>query len=241
LATSAGLSRQKKWSVTLPGATTRSLILTLETRPGSQRELEEVLAWKMDRGFGVPLNELSVTKEVLSKDPQGRGRYLVVATRIPVLAEYESVFGTLGWRAGLILPRHLGEAQWLTGNGFKGDTLLVSSSEEGFTAMVFRDNQPIVLRSIQCEEQEREDEFYRLLLFYRDRRASDVIDPNQMLSGLLVTGNGFNKARASEIVNETLGGDLRALGAEDVGLHLPTQDLSFDAIAAPAGLAALSL
>ena len=205
------MGRQKKWSVTLPGATTRTLILTLETRPGSQRELEEVLAWKMDRGFGVPLNELSVSREALPKDPQGRDRYLVVATRIAVLAEYENVFSSLGWRAGLILPRHLGEAQWLRGNGFRGDTLLVSSSEEGFTAMVFRDKQPIILRSILCEEAEREDEFYRLLLFYRDRRAADVAEAGQMLSGLLVTGNGFSKVRASEIVNETLGGHLRAL------------------------------
>ena len=241
LATSAGLLRQKRWSITLPGATTRTLIMTLETRPGSPRELEEVLAWKMDRGFGVPLDELSVSREALPKDPQGRDRYLVVATRVAVLEEYENIFRTLGWRAGLILPRHLGEAQWLTGNGFRGDTLLVSSSEEGFTAMVFRDKQPIILRSILCAEEEREDEFYRLLLFYRDRRAANATEASQMLSGLLVTGNGFSKARASEIVNETLGGDLRALEAEDLGLHLPTRDLSFDAIAAPAGLAALSL
>jgi len=33
---------------------------------------------------------------------------------------------------------------------------------------------------------------------------------------------------------------LRALDAEDLGLQLPSSDLSFDAIAAPAGLATLS-
>jgi hypothetical protein len=241
LAASAGLLRQKRWSVTLPGATTRSLILTLETRPGSQRELEEVLSWKMDRGFGVPLDELSISREPLSKDSQGRDRYLVVATRVAVLEEYEDVFRTLGWRAGLILPRHLGEAQWLKGNGLRGDSLLVSSSDEGFTAMVFRDKQPLILRSIRCEQDEREDEFYRLLLFYRDRRAADPAEIAQMLSGLLVTGSGFSKARAGEIVNETLGSNLHALEAEDLGLQLPNRDLSFDAIAAPAGLAVLSL
>jgi hypothetical protein len=241
LAASAGLLRQKRWSVTLPGATTRSLILTLEARPGSQRELEEVLSWKMGRGFGVPLDELSVSREALTKDSHGRDRYLVVATRVAVLEEYENVFRTLGWRAGLILPRHLGEAQWLKGNGLRGDALLVSSSDEGFTAMVFRDKQPIILRSILCEQEEREDELYRLLLFYRDRRAADSTETAPMLSGLLVTGSGFSKARAGEIVNETLGGNLYALEAEDLGLHLPNGDLSFDAIAAPAGLAVLSL
>jgi hypothetical protein len=240
LATSAGLARQKRWSVTLPGATTRTLILTLETHPASRRELDEVLAWKMDRGFGVPLDELSISREALPKDPQGRDRYLVVGTRVAVLAEYENVFSSLGWRAGLILPRHLGEAQWLKGTGFGGDTLLVSSSEDGFTALVFRDRQPIILRSIVCDEEEREDEFYRLLLFYRDRRTGDSVE-DQKLAGMLITGDGFSKSRASEIVNETLGGNLRALKAEDLGLELPTRELSFDAIAAPAGLAVLSL
>ncbi|MGH9970154.1 MAG: hypothetical protein ACREBG_20495 [Pyrinomonadaceae bacterium] len=240
LAASTGLLKQKRWSVTLPEATTRSLILTLETRPGSQSELEEMLAWKMGRGFGTSLDELSISREELPKDAQGRARYLTVATRVAVLEEYEDVFRSLGWRAGLILPRHLGEAQWLMGNGVTGDTLLLSSADEGFTAVVFREKRPLILRSVRCEPQEREDEFYRMLLFYRDRRSSDETETSQLLSGLLVTGNGFSKVRASEIVNETLGGNLRPLEAKDLGLQLPTRELAFDAIAAPAGLATLS-
>jgi len=240
MAASAGLLRHKRWSVTLPEATTRTLILTMETRAGSQSELEEVLAWKMDRGFGVPLNELSISREELPKDAQRRARYLVVATKAAVLREYEDVFSLLGWRAGLILPRYLGEAQWLKGNGFGGDTLLVSSSPDGFTAVVFRAQRPLILRSVRCDRQDQEDELYRLLMFYRDRRATDTPESGQLLSGLLVTGNGFSKARVSEIVNETLGGDVRPLDAYDLGLQLPSRDLSFDAIAAPSGLATLS-
>jgi hypothetical protein len=194
----------------------------------------------MDRGFGVPLAELSISREELPKDAQGRARYLVVATRAAVLREYEDVFGLLGWRAGLILPRYLGEAQWLKGNGFRGDTLLVSSSRDGFTAVVFRDQRPLILRSVRCDEQEQEDELYRLLMFYRDRRSVDTAESAQLLSGLLVTGDGFSKARVSEIVNETLGGDVRPLEAYDLGLQLPSRDLKFDAIAAPSGLATLS-
>lgn len=239
LARSAGLLRQKRWSVSLPEATARTLILTLETQIGSQSELEEVLKWKMDRGFAIPLDELSISRERLSKDAQGRDRYLVVAMRLSLLEEYESLFAELGWRAGLLLPRHMGESQWLKGNGFTGDSLLLSSSDEGFTAVVFRERQPLISRSISCEPHEREDELYRLLLFYRDRRTADP-DQASQLTSLLVTGDGFNKERASEIVNETLGGNLRPLDAEDVGLRLPTRDLDFDTIAAPAGLATLS-
>ena len=145
----------------------------------------------------------------------------------------------LGWRAGLVLPRHIGESQWLTRNGSSGDSLLLSSTPEGFTASVFRDKQPLIFRSIDCDPDEREDELYRLLLFYRDRRATES-ESDQPLSRYLVTGDGFDKARANEIINETIGGDLRPLDAEDLGLRLPGSGLDFDAIAAPAGLATLS-
>ena len=239
LAAGAGLLKQKRWSVTLPEATSRSVILTLETQPGSNSELEEVLTWKMERGFGIALTELSISRERLSQDSQGRDRYLVVAARTAVLDEYESVLSSLGWRAGLILPRHMGEAQWLTLNVFNGDSLLLSSSDEGFTAIVFRGKQPLILRTVWCEPREREDEFYRLLLFYRDRR-SDVEQVSHLLSRLLVIGEGFTKDRAREIVNQTLETELQVLDAQDLGLQLPTRDLSFDAIAAPAGLATLS-
>ena len=239
LAASAGLLKQKRWSVSLPEATARTLIVTLETNVGSSSELEEVLRWKMDRSFGVPLDELSVSRERLVKDSQGRDRYLVVATRLAVLAEYEHLFSLLGWRAGLVLPRHIGESQWLTRNGFDGDSFLLSSTNEGFTGVVFRDKQPLIFRSIDCDADEREDELYRLLLFYRDRRAAES-EFEQPLSRFMVTGDGFDKARASEIVNETMGGDLHPLDAQDLGLSLPARGLDFDAIAAPAGLATLS-
>lgn len=239
LAASAGLLKQKRWSVSLPEGTTRTLMVTLESNVGSGSELEEVLKWKMDRGFAVPLDELSVSRERLSKDAQGRDRYLVVATRLAILAEYEHLFSMLGWRAGLVLPRHMGESQWLTRNGAAGDSLLLSLTTEGFTAIVFRDKQPLIFRHIKCDPDEREDELYRLLLFYSDRRANES-EFEQPLTRFLITGSGFDKARASEIVNETTGGDLRPLEAEDLGLRLPAGDLEFDLIAAPAGLATLS-
>ena len=240
LATSAGLIQQKRWSVALPDATSRSLILTLESRPASSAELEEVLTWKMERGFGGSLSELSISRERLPADTQGKDRYLVVATRTSILAEFENVLATLGWRAGLILPRHIGEGQWLTMNGAPGDALLLSSSEKGFTAVVFRGKQPLIIRTVTCEPDECEDELYRLLLFYRDRRGGETEQMGHLLSRLLVVGELLGKERAGEIVNETLGANLHSLNAEDLGLQLATRELSFDALAAPAGLAALS-
>ena len=240
LATSAGLLRHKRWSVTLPEAASRSMILTLESRPSSSSELEEVLKWKMERGFGESLDELSISRERLPADAQGRERYLAVATRSSTLAEFEAVLKSLGWRAGLILPRHMGESQWLTRNGVQGDSLLLSSSDSGFTAVIFRGRQPLIIRSIHCAAEECEDELYRLLLYYRERRAGETVDTGQSLFRVLVVGDMLDKNRVGEIVNETLGTDLRPLDATDLGLQLPSRELDFDAIAAPAGLATLA-
>jgi hypothetical protein len=239
LAASAGLLRQKRWSLSLPEATTRTLVLTLESQTQSAGELQDVLKWKIERGFGFDLEELSVSKDRLRKDTQGRDRYLVIAVKKSVLAEYERLLESLGWKAGLILPRHLGEAQWLMRNGTPGDSLLLSGSSQGFTGVIFRDKHPLIVRTVTCTEDEFEDEFYRLLLFYRDRGGADGGD-GQNLSRLMIIGEGITKERAGEIVNETTGGDLRPLEAEDLGLQLPSRDFSFDSIAAPAGLATLS-
>jgi hypothetical protein len=240
LAGSAGLLKQKRWSVALPEAASRTLILNLESQPASNAELEEVLTWKMERGFGTEVAELSVSRERLPPDAQARDRYLVVATRTAVLEEYENALHSLGWRAGLVVPRHVGEGQWLTMNGARGDSLLLSFAETGFTAVVFRGKQPLIVRSVNCDAAECEDDLYRLLLFYRDRSAGGTATGGNSLARVLIVGELLAKDRAREIVNETLEVNLRSLGAADLGLQLATRELSFDEIAAAAGLATLS-
>jgi hypothetical protein len=242
LVTSAGLARQRKWSAALPEAAARTVIITLESAPTSRAEMEEILRWKIERGFGAPLEELRVARQRLNSDSQGHPRYLATATHESVLAEYEAVFAALGWRTGLVLPRHVGEVRWLERSNRPGDALLLSSHLEGFTAMLIRGTQPVIVRSVMCEPEDRDDELFRLLLFYRDRLApvDDNASPPHGLERLLVVGDGFSKEHVSEIINETLGVNLPALGPEEVGLNLPSSELSFDLIAAPAGLATLA-
>ena len=92
-----------------------------------------------------------------------------------------------------------------------------------------------------CETDDRHDELYRLLLFYRDRVISSDGEANgNALDRLLVVGEGFDKDHVSEIVNETLETLPRVLNSTDVGLVLPPGELSFDSLAAPAGLATLA-
>ncbi len=235
LVTSAGLLRQKKWSVTLPEATTRSAILTLEAAGGSRREIEEVLEWKIERAFGAPAAELRLGREEMPANEQKQARYLVTGVRLAVLAEYEAAFTALGWQTGLVLPRHIGEAQWLRNGG--GDGLLLSAHDDGFTAVLLRNNRPLTLRTVFCATEECDDELHRLLLFYRDRSASN--GDGSSVNRLLVMGDRLDKRRVAEIAEEALGVKLQPLAAHDVGLSIPG-DLPFDTIAAPAGLARLA-
>jgi hypothetical protein len=141
----------------------------------------------------------------------------------------------MGWKAGLILPRAVSETKWLVGDG--SDSLLISSQNDGFTALLMRGNEAAVVRSVTCTAQECDDEIYRLLMFYHDRFAD--ADSGGYLDKLLVVGKELIPAKIKEISAEALGRAVTILRPEDVGLNMPASSLRFDDIAAPAGLAAL--
>ncbi len=251
LVTNTGLVKRRRWSVALPEAAVRTSILTLESTPSSRAEREEMLRWKAERTIGAPLDELRVGRLRLRADAQGRGRYLFTAVRLSVLAGYEEAFGALGWHAGLVLPRHMGEAWWLMNEGggrhALADSLLVSSHREGFTAVVLRGGEPLYVRGVICDAEDRADELYRFLLFYRDRNAPQGEDGGERLAPagetidrVLVAGQGLAEAEAGAIIQETLSAPPRTLTAEDLRLLFPDRELDFNLLAAPAGLAALA-
>lgn len=242
LATTAGLIKQHRWSAALPENATRTAVVTLESAPASRGEMEEMLQWKTERALGAPPAEVRTSRERLTPDPQGRPRFLVTAVRLSVLEEYESVFAALGWQTGLVLPRHMGDAWWLMRDGAgPSDALLVSGYAEGFTAVLLRRRQPLVVRNVQCDVEDCTDELYRFLLFYRDRLTPAAAEggPAGGVERLLVTGTGFDARAASTVVEETLSVAPRTLRAEDLRLVFPSDQLDFAQLAAPAGLAAL--
>ncbi|MDQ3908012.1 MAG: hypothetical protein M3268_06670 [Acidobacteriota bacterium] len=244
LAETTGLARRRRWSVALPEASTRTAILTLESAAASRAETDEMLRWKIERTFGAGEEDLRVSRHSLGADAQGRARYLACAVRLEVLAEYEEAFAALGWHAGLVLPRHMGEEQWLLRSRAAADSLLVSSHAEGFTAALLRGARPLLVRSIVCEPEDRADELYRFLLFCRDRLLSPADGEDDTAASsidrMLVAGQGIDEPQAAQIVEETLHTRPRMLRAEDVRLSLPSPELSFAQLAAPAGLASLA-
>jgi hypothetical protein len=232
---SAGLMNQKNWSVSLPSNTARTAILTLEAGASAKGENDEILEWKAEQSFGAPAGELRITRYKISDDREGRSRYFATAVKLSVIDEYETLFESLGWTAGLILPRALSETKWLMGGTDRTDSLLLSSQNDGFTALLLRGDEPAVVRSVTCSKNELDDEIYRLLMFYHDRFADGQSGGD--LDSLLVVGKDLQPSRIRDISTEALGRTLRVLRPEDVGLNLPVGNLTFDDLAAPAGLA----
>jgi Tfp pilus assembly PilM family ATPase len=233
----AGLRRQKRWSVSLPSNTARTAILTLDAEPASKDELTEILDWKSEQTFGAPSGGLRIARRKIKSDSTGKARYFATAVKLSVIDEYETLFETLGWHAGLIMPRAVSEANWLVDAKSKNDSLLISSQTDGFTALLLRGDEPTVVRSVTCSDSERDDEIYRLLMFYRDRFGEGSSDNS--LEKLLVIGKDFAPAKLKDIAGEALGRTLNILVPEDIGLSMPVQTLRFNDVAAPAGLATL--
>lgn len=234
----AGLLNQKKWSIALPSNTARAAILTLDSEPASAGEREEILDWKAEQSFGAPAAHLRIAMEKISPDSSKRVRYFATAVKLAVIDEYETHFESMGWQAGMIVPRAVGEANWLMGGGEANDALLISSNNDGFTALLLRGDEPAVVRSVTCTANEIDDEVYRLVMFYNDRFGGPA--GNGKLENVLVVGEEFAPARVQSIASEALGRDVRVLSSDDVGLSLPGGGINFNDLASPAGLAALS-
>ena len=232
---SAGLMSQKNWSVSLPSNTARTAILTIDNGTSSRGDTDEILDWKAEQSFGAPAGELRITRHKIANDRDGRSRYFATAVKLSVIDEFETIFESLGWNAGLILPRAVSETRWLIGGSEGFDSLLLSSQNDGFTALLLRGGEPTVVRSVTCSVNERDDEIYRLLMFYNDRFASPQSGTG--LENLLIIGKDFVSSKIRDISTEALGRSVRILRAEDVGLNVPVGDLAFDDLAAPAGVA----
>ncbi|HMJ09592.1 MAG TPA: hypothetical protein VK468_11340 [Pyrinomonadaceae bacterium] len=229
----AGLMKQRNWSIALPSNTARSAILVIDSDTGGAN-LEEVLEWKAEQNFGVPSGEMRITRQKIADSAEGRSRWFATAVKLSVIDEYETVFESLGWKAGLILPKAVGETRWLLSAKGAPDSLLISEQNDGFTAMLIRNNEPTVVRTVTCTHAETDDEIYRLLMFYRDRFA---VDSTALMDKLLVIGKNFVRSRIRDISADALGQPLGTMDAEDIGLSLPIGALTLDDVAAAAGLA----
>ena len=232
----AGLANRKKWSVTLPQGATRTVVVSVEGNPTSRKEIDEILAWKVERALGITMSGLRIARERLSGSAGGQ-RYLVTVSPESVLAEYEAVFQTIGWQVGLLLPKLLGEAEWILGGTAASDKLLISAHAGGFTSMIVRGGQPLLIRT-HDSVQSFADEIYRVVLFYLDRFPADS-ELQSKLEQLMVIGVA-DRDQVIEAVADATGSAPHLMTPNDLGLDLQGQPISFDSIAAASGPAILA-
>ncbi|MBI3652205.1 MAG: hypothetical protein HY231_14385 [Acidobacteria bacterium] len=236
-AEAAGLANRKQWSIALPEGAARSIVVTLESKPANRKELNEVIAWKVERVIAMPSAELLISRQKLK--PLGKQeRYLTTVARHAVLDEYESLFQSVGWQTGLMLPRHIGEAQWLMHDKTAGDKMLVSSNREGFTALVVRDNEPVLVRNYTCDVDSKADDLHRFALYYRERLAQSL-DAAPQLAGLLVLGD-IDESAAQEAVGDALDEKPHIYHPHEFGLYLDDEQAWFTHLSGAAGLASLA-
>lgn len=233
--TECGLRNKKLWSVALPGDTARSAIHSISEPPSSKRELEEILDFKAETAFGLPAGELRVSRIRLAPDSEGSTRFLSTAIAQNILEEYEAAFGRLGWRAGLVLPKAVSEMKWLEDAGGEGDSLLISSEANGFTAVLLRRSEPVVVRSISCTSAEIDDEIFRLLVYYQDRFMAEGKENG--LTRFLAVGGQELTERLNKITSDALGKEVSWLSPGEIGLSVAGAGPEFSSVAAPAALA----
>lgn len=230
----AGLSNKKRWSVALPEGVARTMVISLETKPSGNRELSEMISWKVERVVTAPSSELRITRQRISP-LGGEERYLVSVAVEMVMREYEALFGGFGWHAGLLLPRHVGEAQWLVWDASTGDKMLVSDNSAGLTAVISQRGEPTLVRAIACEADSKLDELYRLAVYYRDRMA----EGEGALERTLILGD-LDPAQARDVIADAVGKDVELMDPTEFGFDLRGEPLRFDELAAAAGLASMA-
>lgn len=235
-ASQAGINRPRALSLALPAGSARSQVITLDSNPHSRKELEQLLEWKIERAFGQKFYDLKTSHSRLS-DFHGRPQWLVTAIHNQVLEQYERIFKQLRWPIGLILPQHMGEAQWLMRQRLDDDQVIVSLNDHGFSAVIVRGDQPILVREIECSPEEREDEFFRLIIFYRDR----LLPENEpiKLSRVLTLGTIAEQRSFREVVTSALENHAIALDTQQIGLKVDPS-APFNHFAAAGGLATMA-
>jgi hypothetical protein len=235
-ATQAGIKNARALSVSLPAGSARSMVAALDSVPTSRAELQQMIEWKAERGTGQKAGGLRISYSRLS-DLNGRPQYLISAVTEQVVEQYERIFKRLGWQAGMIAPQSIGEAQWLIRQGLEDDQVLVSVNERGFDAVIVRGAEPLLAREVECQPEERENEFYRLMVFYRDRLALE--GSAAPLSRLLTIGAAAEQRRFRDVLSSAMERNIVALDPPQLGLRVDS-NAPFNYFAAAGGLATMA-
>lgn len=124
----------------------RVFLLDFERTPGSDRETDDMVVWKLRKLLPFRPEEL---RFVWSRPGSAAGsttRYLVIGMLERVAASLESAFEANGVRIGLIEPASFAASEIALGAG-PSDMALLQAGEDSFQLLIFRGGSAVLYRT----------------------------------------------------------------------------------------------
>jgi hypothetical protein len=121
--------------------------------------------------------------------------------------------------------------------GLEDDQVVVSLNERGFDAVIVRGQEPLMVREVECAPEERENEFYRLMVFYRDRLTLEGAD--KPLNRALMIGPIPEQHRFRNVLASAMERQVVTLDPQQIGLKIDPS-APFSNFAAAGGLATMA-
>lgn len=195
-------------ALSVPDAAARIALIPLDAMPRNQKELRDLVAWRMKKSLPFRFDEA-----VIGSQPffgrQGTRRLLAVAMRRRILAEHEELFRTSGFDVGSVSIDSLALAEQIPSS--MEDRLLLTVGAGWFSLFVLGPAEPIFHRSKLLPASERTgaardafvaSEISPTLEYHRTRLGGDTLEQ----AWVHVEGVG------EEALRETIaaGGQLRA-------------------------------
>lgn len=137
----------------LPDAVARLALIPSDTLPRTEKQLRELVGWRMKKTLPFRLEEARLATQVFSTG-DGRHVLLAAAVRERLLAEYEELFDAAGFQVGDVTLSTLalsGQAP----QAADGDTLLLNVGDGWFSLFIFSGDEPLFFRCKGLPEGER--------------------------------------------------------------------------------------
>lgn len=138
-------------SIVLPDNLAKVSILHLPEAPGSRKQLDEIVRFKLRRAIPFRLEEARITYQAIPGAARGIDILVVVMRRFAV-EQYESIATSVGARAGLVdlsTPNilNLARSRVAAMNGDGGDVAVLNCAAGYFTLVIVRGGRVIFFRS----------------------------------------------------------------------------------------------
>ena len=216
--------RWDKASLLLPDSWFRINLMDVAALPDNRSEALDAVRWALKRTLPINPDQLRVAYDVLSRQ-EGAARVLVVTGLEKTLASLEAIFGEAGCEVVLIEPIGLNiwNAVAVRETSAATDRLFLYIRKNDFTTAVFRNGQPLFIRSRNLSGERTLLQEMKLSASYlRDTLGSEKIEQ------CYVAGNDLPQDVAGAI-SEEFGAPVRTIALRDVTERFPDDVRNFEA------------